>query len=77
MAPWIKATIEFQGFDVVAKAPAKAGVTSCVQVKLRVKRGKGFLGSFSICLVFGWIGFAGPNVTWQVFSCWAKTLLRQ
>jgi hypothetical protein len=67
MTPWIEATAEIPGFDAAAKAPTGAGVTSCVQVKPRGKRGKGFSGSFLRCLVFGRIGFAGPNVIWTGF----------
>jgi hypothetical protein len=64
MAPWIEATTEIPGFEAASKAPAKAGVMSCVQVKLRGKRGKGFSGSFSRSLVSGWIGFVDPNLIW-------------
>lgn len=67
MAPWIEATAEIPGFEAVAEAPAGAGVTSCVEAKLRGKRGKGFSGSFSRSLVSGWIGFVGPNVIWTRF----------
>jgi hypothetical protein len=67
MAPWIEATEEIPGFEAVAEAPAEAGMTSCVQVKLRGKRGKGFSGSFLRSLVSGWIGFVGPNVIWTSF----------
>jgi hypothetical protein len=55
----------------------QASVTSCLQVKLRGKRGKGSSGSFSRFLVFGWIGFAGSNETWPGSLLLAETHLRQ
>jgi hypothetical protein len=75
MTPWIEATSEILGFEATTEAPAEAGMTSYVQVKLRAKRGKGFSGSFPRSLVFGWIGFASPNVIWAFFLVGLKPFL--
>jgi len=56
MDPGLNATTTVQS--------VQAGVTSCVQVKLKGKREKGSSGSFLRLLVFGWIGFVGSNAIW-------------
>jgi hypothetical protein len=72
-APRFEAATEVLGFVVAAEASGvdatqvrnvQAGVMSCVQVKLKGKRGKGFSGSFLRFLVFGWIRFVCSNEIW-------------
>jgi hypothetical protein len=52
-------------FDTAAEYQSvQACVTSCMQMKIRGKRGKRSSRSFSSLLVFGWIGFAGSKTIW-------------